>query len=69
MKLCKDCKWAVDPRDKPWSVKSASNPYKYCDSPQASHSFVNGYANQHCDINRGFGGCGPEGRWWEAKET
>jgi hypothetical protein len=81
MKLCKDCKFAVN--DDPGYTSSVPRLQEYawrCLHPSATRpagapSPVDGYVEpavqMTCAEARGYGmtaNCGPDGRFWEAKE-
>ena len=63
--MCKDCRWIkpVDPRNPSYdSVK--------CVAPKAPRSPVDGEPNDQCwHVRCCVNLCGPEGRWFEAKEA
>ncbi len=53
MKFCEDCRWIY--------LKQ---------SPFCCHPFAprfHDFPADYCETVRTTGGCGPEGRWWEAK--
>ena len=65
--LCKDCRWILYRVDPPMPGHRVA----YCDSPNASHDLVNGGIEIACSLCRSdiyHGGCGPEGKWFEAKQ-
>jgi hypothetical protein len=74
-KLCKDCKWCVEPGE-----------FAKCDAPQNRYKPLTGFKSRrrwdYCGTHRGSGGtfgfldyifaglgqlCGPQGRWWTPK--
>jgi hypothetical protein len=61
IKLCKDCRWCA--------LASVIERY-YCVSPQQTFSLVTGETiTGPCeDRRRGPDECGPEGKWWEARD-
>ncbi len=71
MKLCKDCKWIKLPMADWWSFNRCQNPQlhpnpitgeilnSFCDRLREQNSWWNWKEKDYC---------GPEGKWWEAKE-
>ena len=65
--LCKDCRWHL------LDAQYIFNPW--CNSPKADHSLVDGAPMRRCnnlrypDAGCLVDVCGPEGKWFEAKES
>ena len=71
--LCKDCKW-IYIRDESFNKKGGIivRIWAVCSHPEAPRSTVNGLPYQECEWKRTYENdqskCGPEGRWFRAKE-